>query len=280
MGTMECSRRHTSTGNGSSEVSFLSQQREGDTGNNNSNKQVMDTSKIARYLWLGQKDTHWYQDCEDTFVKLFGRDRLWLVANLFAATSINTSLKSNITLFRKALSEIDQNAPVGNYLPNIKTSIQRIRDGKELSGRKIRSFAAAMSGDKDAVVVDIWILRAFEEYRSYKVGGKDALDMPVLPKSIGIEFEATPEDLKLFKDSVYADAPNGYTGRMRSGSATPKQYDMIEQYIRQEARSMGLQPRMFCAAIWSGVRLANTGDNTSHYKELLIHSLTNLFNVI
>lgn len=68
--------------------------------------------------------------------------------------------KSNVTLFRRY--EIENDLPVGNYLPNIQDQLRLIRSGQPLSGRKINAFARAMAGDQNAVVVDIWLLRAFD----------------------------------------------------------------------------------------------------------------------
>lgn len=252
-----------------------------------SKKLPLDTSKIARYIWLGRRDINWYQDCEAAFVSLFGRERLSLVAQLFAATSINTSLKANIYLFRKALSEIQRGVPTGNYLPNIKTSIERVRRGEELSGRKIRSFAAAMSGNRDAVVVDIWICRAFGINKKYKVGGKDAVDEPQLADSLTFErrqlFTEDGEEFQGLIPTVLAGEDLSryrYTGTYRNGSPSDGQYTLIENYIRGEAKAMGIEARQLCAMIWGGVRMEATGDQTSHYKEILTHSLTNLFGVL
>lgn len=203
-----------------------------------------DASRIAEYVWIGMKDMNWYQECEQTFREIFGNDRIVLVAKLFAATSINTSLKSNITLFRKALYEIEHELPIGNYLPNIKAQIQRIKEGKDLSGRKIKSFARAMSGDPDAVVVDIWLLRAFNQDRKYfRTGG--------------------PHD-----------------GSFRSAGATDKQYTQIEQWIRKEARQRNIEPRQLSAMIWSGVRTFTNGIDDTRYSSILKSRLLNLFKVI
>lgn len=121
----------------------------------------MNYENIPMYLIKGHKEQHWYEDNKKVLVRLFGIERLTLVTKLFAATSINTSLASNITLFRKALYEIENGLPIGNYLPNIQQQLQRIREGKDLSGQKINAFAKAMQGDHNAVVVDIWLCRAF-----------------------------------------------------------------------------------------------------------------------
>jgi hypothetical protein len=207
----------------------------------------MNTDNIEKYIVTGLRDQYWYEECEKTFTTLFGPDRLHLVTQLFAATSINTSLKSNITLFRKALYEIENGLPVGRYLPNIQMQLERIRAGQELSGRKIRSFAAAMSGDANAVVVDVWLLRAFNMNRQY------------------------------FRQKKGAEKGRG---NMRESGASEKQYDLIESWVRQKAVRMNIQPRQLSAMIWAGVRITTNGDRQTHYKEILTQKFTNLFNCI
>lgn len=189
-----------------------------------------DTSEIPKYLWVGRKDKDWYQECEDVLVDIFGRSQLEIVTKIFAATSINTSLKGNVTLFKRAYAEYLDNRPISNYLPNIQKQLQRIREGQDLSGRKISSFAKSMSGDPDAVVVDIWILRAFKMNRRY------------------------------YRSSSKS---------VREGGATDKDYTIIENYIRKEAKQMGLQPREMCAMIWSGIRTLQGNDPQTRYTDLL-----------
>lgn len=206
----------------------------------------MDTSNIAKYINIGQRDIDWYQGTQHVFEDLFGKEKLQLVCNLFAATSINTALKGNVTLFRRAYYEIENNLPVGRYLPNIQTQLTRVREGKELSGRKIRSFAKAMAGDKNAVVVDVWLLRAF-----------------------GL-------------DKKYVRKPKGGKGRglARSGGLTDRQYTMIENFCRELADILGLEPRQVSSMIWAGARIDTNGDTHTRYDHFLKTKLTNLFNVI
>lgn len=236
----------------------------------------MNTDKIARYVWKGKHDIDWYLQAERMFVDLFGEHRLQLVTKLFAATSINTSLKANITLFRRALHEIDNDLPISNYLPNIKQQLQQIRAGKDLTGRKIRSFAAGMSGDLDAVVVDVWLLRAFDMDKKYFRNDKiqPTKDSPSSQMSIetsGYSFDSwlTPKG-----------EPITNAGRFRSGGASDSQYTKIENYVRQEARAMGIQPRQLSAMIWSGVRIDQSGDANTRYVELLQNKMYNMFNEI
>lgn len=217
----------------------------------------MDTSNIEKYLRIGANDQHWYRDCEQLFIELFGKEKLWLVTGLFAATSINTSLKANITLFRRAMYEIELNLPVGSlvngkgetlgYLPNIRNQIQLVRDGKDLSGPKIQAFRKAMSGDKNAVVVDVWLARAFGIERRYfrqQKGGEKG------------------------------------RGKIRSAGVSDKDFKAVEKYVRKLAKKKGMEPRELSSMIWAGVRIDNTGDRETHYKELLRNKLTNLFNII
>ena len=198
----------------------------------------METKNIEKYLTIGAKDKNWYQECQALFEKHYGAERIKFIAQLFAATSINSSLKSNVRLFRKALHEIDSGLPLSNYLPVMKLQLERIRNGESIRGRKIKSFANAISGDKDAVVVDIWLLRAFEEDRQYRRSLSD---------------------------------------RPQSGGATEKQYDIIELYCRELAILKGFEAREVSAMIWAGVRITKTGDRETHYKNVLEHQLFNMY---
>ena len=202
---------------------------------------------IPRYIKIGAKDKNWYAECQKVFEDLFGKERLRLVTSLFAATSINTSLKSNITLFRKALYEMENDLPIGRYLPNIRNQLQRIRDGQPLSGQKIESFRRAMSGDVDAVVVDTWMLRAFKVDKEYFRQRKGA-------------------------------APG--VGMMRSAGTSEKMYLKIEAWVREYAKANKYEAREVQSMIWSGKRIEKSGDRETHYKTILINKLTNLFGVI
>jgi hypothetical protein len=121
----------------------------------------MNVSKVEEYLFKGRKDKYWYRDTEKLFLELFP-DKLYLVTQLFAATSIKTSLPANIKLFRRAMHEVESGKPFSNYLPAMLYQLNLIRAGRPIHARKIRNFAAAMSGDVNAVVVDRWLMRSFD----------------------------------------------------------------------------------------------------------------------
>lgn len=197
-----------------------------------------DQSKLLYYISAGMQDRHWYAEHQKLFEKLFGVEKLQLVANLFAATSINSSLQSNVRLFRRALFEIERGLPFSNYLPVMRLQLDRLRAGESIQGRKIKSFAAALTGDVNAVVVDIWLLRAFDADRKYYREGS---------KSI------------------------------RSAGATDKQYTFIESYVRNLAIEMKMEARELSAIIWAGTRISLSGNRQTKYKEVLELQLYNMF---
>jgi hypothetical protein len=200
----------------------------------------MDTSKIEHYIKVGMGDKYWYEKAEQLFIDLYGEENLKLVAQVFAATSINTSMKSNITLFRRAFKELKEGLPFSNYLPNIKIQLEQIRNAQPLTGLKINAFAAAMSGDKNAVVVDVWLLRAFGKDRKYFRQGSQSF---------------------------------------RSGGASPKDFKMIESWVREKALELGITPRQLSAIIWAGVRISQSGDRETHYEFLLRQKEFSMFNL-
>jgi hypothetical protein len=219
---------------------------------------TVDVDKVERFIKVGWKDRNWYNECQQLFEDLFGKDDLELVCDLFAATSINTSLKSNITLFRRAFYEIKNDLPVGSirgkkgeplgYLPNIHTQLTNIREGKGLSGRKIRSYSDCMSGRRTNIIVcDIWLLRTFDQ------------------------------DQKYFRQTKGKEKGRGI---YRSAGATDKQYTMIEEWCRDKAERLGIETRQLSAVLWSGARISTNGDTQTHYKELLTNKIINLFGVI
>ena len=194
--------------------------------------------EVLRYAALGESDKHWYRDCKRTIVKIFGEKDVRLVANLLAATSMNTTLKANITLFCKAYKILKLGGEFeGKFLPVMVSSLERVREGKELNGRKTRNFARAMRGDTSAVVVDMWILQAFDrdKYRKFK-GKRDKVEREIMQ------------------------------------SATVKDFDDIESWIKWKAKEINLQPRQLCSMIWSGIRKEKTKkDNPTRYCDFLIN---------
>lgn len=164
-----------------------------------------------------------------------------MAIDVMAATSMNTSLKGNITQFIKMMYVIKNDLPFPKLMPNMSDHLRLVKEGKPLRGRKVFNFSEAMKGNPNAVVVDIWILRAFKVDKQRKMKTKRGV-------------------------------------RMKSGGATKSAYDAIEKWIQEKALEINWQPRQLCAAIWSGVRTESTNKgNTTTYSDILSMKLNTLF---
>lgn len=141
-------------------------------------------SRVARYLLNGLKDRHWYRDNAEITKQLFKHFPADLFPKLLAATSIRNEIGGNVT---KALRALDQfykdelhDVLIGkkgekkvmqNHFPGhldaVMMQLALVKAGKGFgngsknSARKITAFAEAMQGLPNAVVVDIWLMRAF-----------------------------------------------------------------------------------------------------------------------
>jgi len=191
-------------------------------------------SKTARYLWNGRTDQMWYPNASHELTRLLPDVEPKILFNILAGTSMNTTLQSNIKLFFRALGQYRHGEKTTFAVPGmnkvIETQFKDMFSGAvyqlwhffergRLTGRKISSFADALSGDVLAVVVDIWMMRIFGVDRKYRAR----------------------------------------TLELKSRSPTKKMYDAIEYYIRWAAPLLDLEPREFQAMIWGGVRTEETG---------------------
>lgn len=117
--------------------------------------------KLLASFDSGKAEMGWYDQVHKELKELFGQDAP-MVAQLLAATSSNSTVKSNVTLALKAYMKVKAGEPVTEgFLPAVVKQINRVAAGQPLEGRKIDNFARALVGDPDAVVVDRWMLRAF-----------------------------------------------------------------------------------------------------------------------
>lgn len=115
---------------------------------------------IEKYFEDGREEMNWYERTFEGLVRLFGDDAT-LMGELLAVTSANTTVKANCTLALKAYGQIKRGEALGGFLPGVYKNIIRIMTGRRPTGAKIQSFAGALLGDTDAVVVDRWMLRAY-----------------------------------------------------------------------------------------------------------------------
>lgn len=184
---------------------------------------------IPKYVEQGKDNKNWYAECEHILINFFG-DKYKLAAEILAATSINTSLTSNVKLFSKAWVQIHEDLPFTGYLPNIQKQLQQIKAGTGITGQKIQAFRNAMTGDENAIVADIWIARAFKVHKTYFRSGD---------------------------------------GRERSAGISKGHFDAITRFYRSEAPYYGLQPREMCSMTWAGIRRETFPREKTHYRDYL-----------
>ncbi len=116
---------------------------------------------LERWLTLGAKNRFWYQETHADIQRILPDERIDLVIDLLAATSIRASISSNVKYMFSALLQYKLGLPFTGYLGTVIQKLDLVRAGIELDSLKIRSFARAMKGDERAVVVDVWMCRAF-----------------------------------------------------------------------------------------------------------------------
>ena len=103
----------------------------------------------------------WYKRCRAEIEKLYGGDAD-LFCDLLAACSPRKHIKANWKMaVRIYESRNSDNINYTGCLPCHRGNIDRVLSGQELSGRKVRAFAACLKGDLNQVVVDVWVARFF-----------------------------------------------------------------------------------------------------------------------
>jgi hypothetical protein len=120
------------------------------------------TKQLLEFLDGGKGEgADWY-NTQKELEHYFGKDAP-IMANLIAATSNNSTVKSNLTLALKAYAQhkADPEAPIEGLMKTLLPAVQKSLAGEELNGRKVHAFSKALLGDPDAVVVDRWMMRAF-----------------------------------------------------------------------------------------------------------------------
>lgn len=120
-----------------------------------------DMKAIERYIEKGQSHGNWYQKEAEKILELLTEFSHLPIIRAFAVTSMNTTVEANVHLGVKALLQFHNNIPFTGFLPNQLKYLDLVFSGQDVPGRKIMSFIKALEGDKDAVVVDIWMCRAF-----------------------------------------------------------------------------------------------------------------------
>lgn len=121
---------------------------------------------------------NWYQQARELIESEYGDD--WeLFADLLAATSPRKQVKANWRLAVRIFdSHIAGEVDYSGTLPCHRPNINRALNGEELSGRKVRAFAANLRGDLDVCTIDVWMGRYFG-YETITKAAYDAIEETV-----------------------------------------------------------------------------------------------------
>jgi hypothetical protein len=156
--------------------------------------QVPDIRLVGKVVGIasqGYDHRGWYQENYDWFTGLFGKDEGTLWLRILGATSQRNTLQSNVTLAVKAMKRWKEQGTIlevsvpdivrhdtgevlayttpSNYLPALESQLTKTLNNQHITGRKIRNFVDALTGNRDAVVIDMWMAKAWQlEPREYK----------------------------------------------------------------------------------------------------------------
>ena len=154
---------------------------------------------IRRYYENGKEGLGWYDNVNSLLNKYFGKDNAKTFARLLAATSPRMPVERNLTTAIQAFNQYvnefksrnrlstDKDVSLGDdpnfrgrmanyFMKSHVPNIGRAMSGRDLSGSKVDNFQKALSGDGDAVTLDVWMGRAlgirgnlFDDPNSYQV---------------------------------------------------------------------------------------------------------------
>ena len=125
---------------------------------------------IETYLNLGKDYQNRYKNTKNLITSRFPDDDIDYLVKLLASTSINTSVKGNVTIFNEVKKMLEKNEFDESKYRLVKEQISRIQQGESLSGPKIHQYHQAIMGNEKAVTVDTRIGRAFNIERMRKKG--------------------------------------------------------------------------------------------------------------
>ena len=146
------------------------------------------TSKIARYILNGRKDKNWYEENSKIIKKILPSETdFGKLFDMLAITSMMSSLESNVTMGLRAYHELTTGKEFSKVHTVARTVLERYRtNGGKILSIKIRNFSEAMRGNKNAVIVDMWQLRAFGIEEQYTYKGRARSTSPKLKDALRV----------------------------------------------------------------------------------------------
>lgn len=116
---------------------------------------------LATLYREGYADRDWYANTRSAFHRLFGPTDGDMFLAFTAATSPRNKLQGNILKALRAFRQWHDRKPFTGFMRSHTLNLERAAAGLPLAGPKVSAFHAALLGDPDAVVVDVWTARVF-----------------------------------------------------------------------------------------------------------------------
>lgn len=163
-------------------------------------------AKLMKWFEAGKGGMNWYNNIHDLLVSELGQKHAAVFVDFLAATSPRMPVERNVRLaieLYKRYQQSDKN--FANFMRTHVPNIEKAWGGNELSGNKVKSFAANLKGDPNAVTLDTWMRQAF----------------------------AINSESFLSKDNLY---------------------EVVANACRELAGELGVEPRQFQAAVWTGIK--------------------------
>lgn len=157
----------------------------------------------------------WYTSSRKSAQAHFPKD--WeLFLGFLAVTSVNSTVKANMTLALKAHAQHVNGKPFTGYLKSVIENLHNVVNGHELNGPKINAFFLALKGDKNAVVVDRWMARAYG-FKSVTESNYDRIERNIRHESAANGMEPSDFQAWLWADTRGAGEDFGalLDGRLR-----------------------------------------------------------------
>jgi len=121
-------------------------------------------SRFTRRARDGASGRHWYAETRAWAAEVVGPEGAPLFLRMLAATSPRASIKGNLRAAVRAYHLAAEGLPTSwgapYGVPVNAIAVAAVAEGRAVRGQKVGPFAAALTGDSDAVAVDVWVARA------------------------------------------------------------------------------------------------------------------------
>lgn len=187
---------------------------------------LANADRIEQLARGGYDLRRWYPRAIEEIAYICGQEN-WNAtefARVLALLSPQVAIRRNVRL---ALAYIGQGEFMRNTSPTIKRSVEIYKATGEINGPKVGAFAAALTGDKQAITLDTWMARAMLEceiepnVKHFRRVATRAAAYELI-RTVGKRLGICPRDTQA---AVWC-------GMFREFGRTPQYFPLVEEYER------------------------------------------------